>query len=91
MRNDLFHKLISVKLFTSDRVLPMRIQTVNDLVLNIIAIYGISAPLQTAAKRKTSADVYHTVKTLSEETQHECTIVIGDLNSVTRDQDRSKV
>jgi len=87
MRNDLFHKLISVKQFTSGRVLHMRILAADNLVLNIIAIYGVSAPLQTTPKRKLNADVHHTVNALCEETQHECTIVMGDLNTVTRDQD----
>ena len=87
MRKDLFHKLISVKQFTSGRVLHMRILAADDLVLNIIAIYGVSAPLQAAPKRKINADVHHTVKALCKETQHECTIVMGDLNTVTRDQD----
>jgi len=79
-----------MKHFTSGRVLHMRILGADDLVLNIIAIYGVSAPLQAAPKRKINADVHHTVKALCKETQHECTIVMGDLNTVTRDQDQSK-
>jgi len=86
MRNDLFHKLILVKHFISGKAIHMQILALDDSVLNI----RVSAPLQTAPKRKLNADVHHTVKALCEETQHECKVVIGDLNTVTRDQNRSK-
>jgi len=49
------------------------------------AIYGVSAPLQSAPKQKHNADVHRNVKALCKETQHACAIVMGDLNTVTRD------
>lgn len=81
---------MSVKHFTSGRVLCMRMRALSNSVLNIIVVYGVRAPLQTAPKRKINADVHHTVEAVCEDTQHDCTIVMRDLNTVIGDQDQSK-
>jgi len=65
-------------------------RALSNSVLNIIVVYGVSAPLQTAPKRKINADVHHTVEAVCEDTQHDCTIVMREFNTVIRDQDQSK-
>ena len=90
MRNDMFQKLISIKRFTSGRMLHMRIRVVHESILNLVAVYGVSAPLRIAPKQKINADVHYSVKSLCEDTQHEYSIVMEDLNTVTRDKDRPK-
>ena len=71
-------------------LLHMRIRVVHESILNLVAVYGVSAPLRIAPKQKINADVHYSVKSLCEDTQHEYSIVMEDLDTVTRDKDRPK-
>jgi exonuclease III len=88
MPTKLAASLQSVRHYHSGRVLHLHLRDALQRDLHVIAVYGVSSPMQNAAKQRLNADVHQVVATLLARYAGSAILVAGDINTAWRAQDR---